>query len=193
MRQGLLLMLFLLVLFPARGESEYSVGGRRYPQDLAAARDLCDTLPLSGPEGIWRFEADKVTVLILKNPEKKGFWDIAVVESDDRALHEGDIIGWLQESTNPDKFTMHLFTSRKRGRLCKPGSCLVTYSQKNESLTVEAGKVKFSFNPLGLLSQFRRGLSIRYDNPLEKLPSGMIKLYPGYDGNGSSRRKIRYL
>lgn len=169
------------------------LGGTTPPEDMTAAIELCDVLPLTGPEGIWRFDADKVSVLILKDSDKAGRWNISVVESDDVALRPGDIIGWLEESTHSRKFRINLFTGRKHGKLCMPQSCVAVYSEKEESLCIDRSKVKLTVNPLGFLPYFWRSIRIKIDDPGRELPKGMIRIYPGYDGNGSTRREPRYL
>lgn len=161
--------------------------------DMTAAMELCDAMPLSGPEGIWRFDADKVSVLILKDADKTGRWNITVVESDDVALRAGDVIGWLEESTDTKKFKLNLFTGRKRGKLCTPLCCMAVYSEKDESLRIERSKLKLTINPLGFLPYFWRSIRVKVDDPGRELPKGMIRIYPGYDGNGSSRREPLYL
>lgn len=161
--------------------------------DIYAAREMCDTLPLTGPEGIWKFDADKVTVLILRDEMNSERWNITVVESDDTALRGGDLIGWLESTTDPRKYRLNLFTTRKRGTLCKPGSCSAILSEQHESLRIERTKLKITFNPLGFLPHFWRSIRVKVSNPAKELPEGMIRIYPSYDGNGSSRRKPRYL
>lgn len=160
--------------------------------DLDAARALCDSAPLEGPEGIWQYPEDHVAVLVLKSGVGEGY-QLTVVQSEDTSLLPGDVLGTLTPSLDPGKFRLSIYTIRKKGRLSDLRDCLVTLSSDGETMRVEKAGVDFSFNPLGFLSGFRRVLRMKIKDPAADLPDGMTRIYPSYDGNGSSRRHPRYL
>ena len=58
-------------------------------------------------------------------------------------------------------------------------------------------KVRMNVNFSRLLPGFWKmlstGISTNGSNASTEAPAGMVKVYPSYDGNGSSKRKIRYL
>lgn len=162
------------------------------PIDIVDAVVLCDSLPLKSIEGLWYYPEDRVTVLIL-GCEKPGCYEIFVVESEDCSLIPGEKIGELTESADPLKYRLTLFSDLKEGRLCNPIECMAVYSEKNESLNIEKPKLNIRINPLGVLPQFWRTIRMSVENPAGKLSEGMIRVYPSYDGNGSSRRQPRWL
>lgn len=174
--------------------------------DKDAAFSLCDSLPLSSVEGVWIYPDDHVTVLVLRNetndPSELPSYALTVVETTDCKLNPGEIIGTLSPSPDPKKFTLSLFTSRKKGKLSDPKSCLATLSNDGESMVVEKEKSKIrlrvNFNPSSILpalwkSLVRFGISIGDGSRKKEAPVGMVKIYPSFDGDGSSSRGVRYL
>lgn len=169
-----------------------TVGAVEPAADLLAAREFCDRADLRPIEGLWTYPEDDVTVLIFRNEEKKGNYDITVVESADCSLSPGMKIGRLTDSADPDKFTLRLYTTVKNGVLSSPEEATAYFSDSKESLTIKKSSLKFRFNPGRLLPYFWRMISVSVKSR-EPAPEGMIKIYPSYDGNGSSRRYPRYL
>lgn len=143
-------------------------------------------------EGLWTYPEDDATVIIYRSNDRKGIYDIHVVEAADCSLHPCDRIGELSSSADPDKYNLKLFTNIRKGILCLPQSATATYSESKESLSVKKSSVKFNFNPTRLLPYFWRIVSVSFRSK-EPAPEGMIKIYPSYDGNGSTRRGPRYL
>ncbi len=167
------------------------------PVDITEAREYADRIGTGGVEGIWEYTGDGITVLIIRDKRENYRYTISVVESADVRLKPGDIMGYLMESAKPGKFRMSLCTTVEHGlpgRLC---DCVATLSSDKESLVVEGLKVKVKISGSTILPVFwnklRSTLRISVDNPLEKLPEGMRRVYPSYDGNGSSRFRVRYL
>lgn len=163
------------------------------PADYLEATALCDGADLRPVEGLWTYPDDDVTVLIYRSEDSKGVYDIFVVESADCSLRPGMRLGELRTSADPDKFTIKLFTAVRNGVLTMPHEASATFSEAKESLTVKRNSsLKLSLNPTRLLPSFWRIASISI-NSRESAPEGMIKIYPSYDGNGSTRRAPRYL
>ena len=153
---------------------------------------LCDSLPLQGPEGIWQFPDDDVRVLIIRDDAPEHY-SLLIVDAFDINLHPGDRIGELTPTPDPVKFRLSLFTECRRGKLKTPRVCAATLDDDREALLVEGPKLKFSLSSTGLLTGFWRMIRFHIDNPASALPEGLIRVYPSYDGNGSSRRRPRYL
>ena len=163
------------------------------PADYIEATAFCDAADLRPIEGLWTYPEDDVTVLIFRDSDKKGIYGIYIVEAADCSLSPGMILGELHESTDPDKFNLKLFTKIKNGILTAPSEAIATLSGTKESLTVKKkGKFSLRINPTRLLPSFWRIASLTI-KPSESAPEGMIKVYPSYDGNGSTRRGPRYL
>ncbi len=172
--------------------------------DISRAKEICDSVPLEKLEGLWLYPEDNVTVLILRSNDSRSGrmpeYQISVVETFDISVSPGDVIGKITATPIADKFTVELFTERKGTGFLKPRSCDATLSKDCETLLLRYGgnklKLRINLNPTVLLPRLWRNL-IRINTfqgqPQESNSSGMIKLYPSYDGNGSSMRKPRYL
>lgn len=162
------------------------------PADMLAVQELCDNADLRPIEGIWTYPED-VSVLIYRSEEKKGTYSIYISEAADCDLKPGMKLGELRESAEPDKYNLSQFTSIKRGILSVPATAVSTYSENKESLTVRKnGKFRLRINPTRLLPSFWRIANVTVKSG-GHAPEGLIKIYPSYDGNGSTRRAPRYL
>ena len=174
--------------------------------DIDMAKEMCDQLPLENVEGVWLYPDDKVTVLILRQEEKVASpefstYSISVVETSDARLHPGEVIGSLTATAQDKVFKIELTTERKNDLLLKPKSVLATLNNDSDAFIIKRQKAPFkgrlNLNLSRLLPGFWKmvsmGVSQNGNNSSVQLPAGMIKIYPSYDGNGSSRRKIRYL
>lgn len=183
-----LLLLCSLVAFSLPVKAQ----GPLPPADIAEARQFCDKADLRPVEGLWSYPQDDVTVLVFRSPDHKGVYDIYVVEAADCSLSAGMKLGQLLESADPDKFNMKLFTVIRNGVLSLPCEATAVFSENKESISLRKSSLKFRFNPTRLLPYTWRLVSVSLKSR-EPAPEGMIKVYPSYDGNGSSRRAPRYL
>lgn len=174
--------------------------------DMDMAREICDNLPLEEAEGIWMYPDDHVTVMILKDRSdiSSGNFDtytMSVVETTDALLRPGDVIGNLRATTGDKIFTIQLATEKKNELLLRPKTCIATLSSDGDALTFKRqkspfkGRFNLNFNRLlpGFWKLISTGISTTGNASTVEAPVGMIKIYPGYDGNGSSRRRVRYL
>lgn len=161
--------------------------------DIDYARQWCDSTVLVGPEGIWEFPDDETTVLVSRTIGRKGVYDIYVISTPDCRLHAGDRLGELQSSVDRGKFRLSLFCRHKDKMLTDSRDCLATLSDDGYALLIAKKKYKVSMRNLYILPKFWRMVRISVDNPLDKLPEGMVKVYPGVDGNDSRRGETRVL
>ena len=174
--------------------------------DIDAAKAYCDSTALEDPEGIWIYPDDGVTVLIARRDalslSSLSIYDIRVIESDDVRLRPGDLLGSLSASPERKKFDISLYTERGASGLLKPKAVSATLGDEGETLILKKDKPKFNlrftFNPSTLLPKLWRIVRINGSSSStsgsNNSPSvGMVKVYPSYDGNGSSRRRPRYL
>lgn len=174
--------------------------------DISMAKEICDDLPLESVEGIWIYPEDNVTVMILQDnsinkntsfPE----YVISVVETTDARLHPGNIIGRIRASADSKTFNIELATEKKNNLLLKPKTCIATLGNDGDTFIFKKGKtglkgrLSLNFNRLlpGFWKVVSSGISTAFGDQSLEAPVGMIKIYPSYDGNGSSRRKPRYL
>ncbi len=156
-------------------------------------KEWCDSNILSPVEGIWEYPEDGAQVLIQADPTYPGTYTLTIISTPDCRLEYGDVIGRLHPTVDSKQFRLEQFTHKDKFTLTKAEQCAATLSADGESLRVKSPKLKFKINLNTLLPRFWRVVRVSYDDPTEKLPAGLIKVYPGYDHNGSLRRKPRIL
>lgn len=176
---------------------------RAYDREMA--EEICRELPLEIVEGVWLYPDDEVTVMIL-NDNKDSVtsfeeYTISVVETSDARLKPGEKIGKLKATPTAGTFEIELFTEKNNDLLLKPKTCLATLSKDGDSFLFKKQKsplkMRLNLNLNRLLPGFWKivslGVSGNRNNESVTPPVGMVKIYPSYDGNGSSRKKVRYL
>lgn len=199
----LLLLFFLLTGLTVKAKTTVE-SNSPVAYDIDMAKEILDKKALDPLEGIWIYPDDKVSVMICrqeKHDSKISFpkYDIRVIESEDCRLSPGDLIGMLESTPTSGQYKIELFTEKKKESLIKPQSILATLSKEEDALTIKKEqpplKTRLNLNFNRLLSGFWKIVSIGLSKNSQNVhPStGMIKIYPSYDGNGSSRRSPRYL
>lgn len=173
--------------------------------DMDRAREICDSIPLDNIEGIWIYPADNVSVMVSRKEHTSGIsfdeYEITIIESYDCNLIPGECIGSITASSDAKKYSIELFTERKGLSLLKPKKCMATLSNDCDVLTIHHNQSKFklrlNLNPSVLLPNLWKSVirigTTTSGKESDYAPAGMIKIYPSYDGNGSTRRKPRYL
>lgn len=156
-------------------------------------RNWCDTGILSQVEGIWEYPDDGARVCIQADPTYPGAFTITIISTPDCRLDYGDVIGRLHPTVDSRQFRLEQWTRKDNHLLSRAEQCAATLSTDGESLRIKSPKLKFKVNLHTLLPRFWRVVRVSYDDPAEKLPAGLVKVYPGYDHNGSLRRKTRIL
>ncbi len=170
-----LLLLFLFSLLPSMWMKGEKIS------DMGRALEYCHEAPLDRIEGIWEFPEDNTAVLIRLSDQRKRKYDLIVITTPDCRLNPGEKIGEMTGSVDPDKFHLSLFTTRRDGLLSDPGNCMAIFNENDGSLRVEKRKFKISLRNARYLPNFWKMLSIfRFssDNPVEKLPTGLTRLFP---------------
>lgn len=188
MRRSILLLAIFAICFYTRAE------------DICSYEDairFCDTMPLDNVEGIWEYPDDNVCVLIARDKtygsSENYPYKLIVVDSFDAFTVPGEQIGTLEPTPSPTKFMLRLYTQRKNNTLTDLKTCSAELTHNDYAMIVKADRRWIDVNPFGLLPKFWRIAKLKSDKPTDKLPKGMIKIYPAYDGNGSSMFKPRYL
>lgn len=167
--------------------------GAAVPVSVEEARRWCDEDVLSPVEGIWEYPEDGATVLIMADRTHPGTFTVSILSTADCRLERGDVIARLHPTSDVRQFRLEQMTAKDSNGLIKPRDCAATLSSDGESLRVKSPKTKFRIQPYTLLPRFWRIIRISDRNPVEDLPAGLLKVYPGYDRNGSLRRKPRIL
>ncbi len=156
-------------------------------------RQWCDSEVLSPIEGIWEYPEDGARVLIKADPSSPGSFSIYIISTPDCRLEYGDLIGRLHPSVDAKQFRLEQWTHKEKSLFSKAENCVAILSADGEALRVKSPKLKFKINLNTLLPRFWRIVKVSYNNPADDLPAGLLKVYPGYDHNGSLRRKPRIL
>lgn len=146
--------------------------------DYGFAHEYCNRTELTEPEGIWQFPDDETTVLIRRAPHSSSIFEIFVIETPDCRLNPGDKLGELQRSADTSKFKMTLYTSRKTGILTDSHSCSAELKENGDVFIMQPRKLKISLRTMWFLPRFWRSLRINVDNPISRIPYGLIRLYP---------------
>lgn len=178
---------------------------REVVYDIDRAKEICSELPLDNIEGVWEYPDDKVVVLILgekgSGSENLMSYAISVVETTDARLRPGDVIGRLVATPDVSTYKIELATEKKNDLYLKPKSCIANLSKDGDVLLLKKhkqpfkGRLNLNFSRLlpGFWKMVSFGISPQKTDSDVKAPVGMVKIFPSYDGNGSSRRKARYL
>lgn len=161
--------------------------------DEKEARAWCDSSNLNPVEGIWEYPEDGARVVIQADPTAPGSFSITILNTPDCRLETGDVIGRLRPSVDARQFRLEQFTRRDKLSFNRPEECQAILSADGETIRVKSPKFKLKININTLLPRFWRIARVSYKNPVEDIPAGLVKVYPGYDHNGSLRRKIRVL
>ena len=160
---------------------------------LDSAIAWCQGRPLDRIEGVWHYPDDHVRVLIRKVEQHDYQYEILAIDSEDLSVIPGEKIGEVRITADPARFVMRLFTSRRNGHPASPRECSASLTACDDGLAIEVPKRSWRFNPLAILPRFWRIVSVRRSDPVKSQPVGMQRIFPSYDGNGSSRFHIRYL
>lgn len=194
----LILLLFSMAFMPAFPSG---LADTRYPEKICADRGVAEEflspLPLRPLEGLWEYPADEVTVMVIRDADAKGRYNILLVEAVDCRLTPGMCLGWIEESADKSRFRISLSSKIHKGVPAGHMQGLATLNADADALIIEMPKVKLSLSPSlvlpSLWNYLRLSVRMSTKNPLDRLPQGWIKVFPSYDGNGSSGRYIRYL
>lgn len=178
--------------------SPVHVCGRDLPRpclcDPQSAREWCDTTALHPVEGVWLWPDDDVTVAVCREPESlPARYALHVVATPDCSLAPGEVLGYLEPTTDARRFRLSVYTGRRRKTLDGLAGCAVTMSDDNNALRVESPKIKIKWNAVSLLPRFWRLVRISVDDPASRLPAGLVRLYPSADGDGDRRTYPLYL
>lgn len=160
--------------------------------------DYCDSNPIDNLEGLWSFPDDQVLLFIKKNSQNDNRtancqYSIIVVEAEDQYLLPGQVIGYLSITPESNTFRMWLYTEIAFSIPAKPQECIAKLIEDSYGLTFRKKEYRVKINPLGILPNFWRIIKVQSTDPTLNKTKGFIKIYPSYDGNGSSYSTPRYL
>lgn len=191
---GRLLSVWLaMALLHMAGSAAFSAAARGPSYEEAVA--YCDTGAVSSVEGIWLFPEDGVRVLVRSAGPDATSYVIWLIDPGDSDGSVGDRLGSVVMTGKTDTYILRLPTSRSNGLPAGHQEIEGTLSADGEGMQFRAEKrhTRISLSPTSILTGFWRILRVSIDLPEGRRRTGMIRIYPTYDGNGSMRRLPRYL
>lgn len=180
--------------------TDFSRTGR--DQSILFSRDNAEkyllSIPLSSLEGIWEYPANETTLIILRSKTEKGIYDIFLLDSVDCRFSPGMKVGEACASPDPKQFKIELCTRLKKGLLTSPLPCAGKLSKNSDILYISTPRIKVSFSPSIFLPTLWKairmgGIRVKSEDPASKIPDGLVKSFPTFDGNPPSRSNPRYL
>ncbi len=144
--------------------------------------DFLNTFPVSGPEGIWGFEPDEITLLILKDKTIPGQFGIYVIDTTDCRLQPGQRIGNLNETVEDRIYRLTLCSRWKKETPDTPLNGTATMDSDGDVMRIEGRSAGLSVTPNiilpNLLGLLRLRVRLNVNDPEKKIPSGLRKIYP---------------
>lgn len=148
--------------------------------ELEAKIAQADSLPLDPIEGVWEMPADRVKLVIERCTDEPWDYRAVLLDSDNRQLLPGTIMGYLQATARTDKFTLWLYSEWADGLLAAPVSCTATLSDDFCSITYIKPSIKWRVrvNFARWLPNFFRGISISAEPRTEAPIEGFRRIAP---------------
>lgn len=145
---------------------------------LSEAKVYCDDSNIDRVEGIWEFSEDETTVLIKRNRNRRGVYDLILLQSADCRFFPGDTVGVMQESVDKDKFRLRLRIEADKDPLTYSKECAATFSSNDGVIKIDPVRLKLGMRTMWFLPKFWRSIKVGVDIPSSKLPVGIRRVYP---------------
>lgn len=191
----LLSLLLMLCSAGARSENGPDSPGDTRTDAMSMARQWCDTAALDNIEGIWLLPADNVYLSVRRDSHADmARYTLTVVAATDGQLSAGQRIGTLQPMPDRRTYVVSLPRSRDSHNRLRLRDVRMELTQQGNALVAAPGDktVRFSFSPLSLLPGFWKMVRLTISPATRPTVHGMVRIYPGYDLNGSDRLTPRY-
>lgn len=163
------------------------------PDSMESARAYCDSTASGSIEGIWQYPDQSLTVLAHKSATHSGSYTLTAISASDASVVPGQEIGTITPSSKADTYTLSIYTRRKGLKLTSKIDYTAILADGGYSLTLNRPGITLRINPLGLLPFVRNLVRLQVEDPRHQVLKGMVKIYPGYDHEGSLPGHPRYL
>lgn len=198
MLRNIIVSAFICMSTIVVADAEYDIpkyAPRHSEVNFSFAKQYCDESPLDNVEGIWTFIEDGIDLLIRRkeNENRENCYELIVLQSADKSLKFGTVIGYMFKTADVEKFRLFLYTESSIQGVVSPKECVAILSKDNYQMTFEGKELKVRINVAGLLPHLWKVIRYKIENPASELKKGFLKIYPSYDGNGSSLYDPRYL
>lgn len=193
----LLSLLLLMCALPTRSQTPGCAQARdNEPADaITTAHQWCDTAALDNFEGIWLLPADQVYMLVRRSSRADmASYTLTVLAATDGQFAAGQPLGTLSPMPDRKTYLVSLPFGRDSQDRLRLRNVRMQLSTQGDALVAAPGNktVRFSFSPLSLLPGFWRMMRLTVSPDSRQPIRGMVRVYPGYDLNGSDRLTPRY-
>lgn len=143
--------------------------------DMTCADAVFADRALAPVEGVWRISGSEGTFAVVADPETI-FYKIILVDSPDRSLTPGTLIGAMTALGRKNSFDARIFTSEVGGLLSSPKRFTVSLADDGRLIIVPVTD-RLKVNLWRLLPYMFRN-SVKHVNDRPKNLDGALRIYP---------------
>lgn len=146
------------------------------PVDADSLRSLLTAAEATGgPTGLWELTESGATVAVTR--EDDGTFYFTLVDSPDRTMRPGTVLGAVRRAAAADMFEGVMFTSSDDGIPCDATRFTARLSDGGNVMVFNRPGLRLHFNPFGLLPYpLRRAVSTSADRTAA--PKGAVRVFP---------------
>lgn len=146
------------------------------PADVDSLRSLLTVAGATGgPTGLWELTESGATMAV--TPEDDGIFYFTLVDSPDRTMRPGTVLGAVRRAAAADVFEGVMFTSSNDGIPSDAARFTARLSDGGNVMVFSRPGLHLRFNPFGLLPYpVRRAVSAAADRT--NAPKGAVRVFP---------------
>lgn len=167
---------FDALAFSVPKKSEIVVGCHRFAAEKRLQSKLLDDI-----EGIWHYPDERLTLVVERIIDSPmATYRMAVVDSDNKALDRGLVVGYIQTTAQKNRLRLWLYSLSDDELLSHPVECIADID-KDGYIRIHKKKLKFrvSVNLSRFLPSVFGGVRIYpYIHDNESVNPGMVKIWP---------------
>lgn len=143
--------------------------------DIDSLRSLLTAGATGGPAGLWELTESGATVAV--TPEDDGTFYFTLVDSPDRTMRPGTVLGAVRRAAAADIFEGVMFTSSNNGIPSDAARFTARLSDGGNVMVFSRPGLRLRFNPFGLMPYpLRRAVSASTDRT--DAPKGAVRVFP---------------
>lgn len=145
------------------------------PADADSLLTLLAAGTAAGPAGLWELTESGATVAV--TPDEDGTFFFTLVDSPDRTMRPGTVLGAVRRAAAADVFEGVMYTSEDDGIPCDAARFTARLSDGGNVMVFSRPGFRLRFNIFGLLPYpLRRAVSASADRTAA--PKGAVRLFP---------------
>lgn len=152
-----------------------SVAGTRVDIDVTGADNFFDGAGMSPAEGVWRLSGSEGVMAVISDPGTI-FCKIVVVDSPDRSVCPGTVMGAITPAGRENYYDARIFTGCEEGLLSRPKRFTISLPDDSRMIMVPVTN-KLKFNLWRFLPYMFR-MSVTRVNDRPNNLDGAVRLYP---------------